>query len=123
MPIGECGGTCPPCASNQGCVGGSAASQARPTCLATCQSPADCAAGERCAQLSGEGANFYCASEAKPALCGANPRWSCTLSEASCDGATLLRPFTAATNQTCGYERVPCPSGCDAPLGAPAKCK
>jgi hypothetical protein len=48
--------------------------------------------------------------------------WSCTLTDPSCDGSTLVRPFTEIANHTCGYERVACPNGCDA-TASPPRCR
>jgi hypothetical protein len=122
MAVGECGGVCPPCGAGTRCIGERAGSAYRPVCVRTCASQSECDAGQRCALISGEGDGAVCVSASLPAAC-AGDGWSCTLADARCDGATLLRPFTETANFTCGYERVACANGCVEPPGATARCQ
>jgi hypothetical protein len=132
MPLmAPCSRSCGGCAANQRCVGTSATQGYSATCRNKCRVTSDCAAGERCATLFNEvGVGLVCVSDSVPALCpgtAPDPAFDCLLQKLSCaDANTMWRAFVEPRNQTCGYEAIACPNGCEqgnADAGTDAHCK
>jgi hypothetical protein len=110
-------GSCPSsCAAGSVCATSFGAfNRHAPTCLKACKVSGDCGGNLRCADLFGEMlGTAVCIADTLPAPCGQVPlSYHCDFPPATCkDGQTLARPFSQASNGTCGHELVACPNGC-----------
>ncbi len=85
----------------------------QPACLPACATVDDCAAGEMCVVLRELPDTPVCLTPSRLMVCHATP---CMLTPQCRDPQTLMKPLPA-TATACGWELVPCVSGCDSASG------
>jgi hypothetical protein len=112
-----CTTSCGTCASGTTCVTNSSPSvnQFSATCLATCQTDADCTGQRACVAFDGSApSGRYCLSATDPPECGTH----CDLVQptSACEGSTLVSVYHTTI---CGLRYTHCANGCveDAPDG------
>jgi hypothetical protein len=98
---------CDQCAPLATCV----STPYQPACVLPCASSADCPTGQRCALLDirEDTPQPICLTPTTLKRCRTAP---CNIQPRCLDAQTLLRPL-AYQDQICGWELVPCDSGCD----------
>jgi hypothetical protein len=77
------------------------------SCLAPCQTDADCTQQRACVSFDGSPPGSYCLSTTEPQSCGPH----CDLIEpaSSCEGATLVKAYLGIV---CGLRHTHCANGC-----------
>jgi hypothetical protein len=117
----SCATSCGTCTTGTTCVTNSSGSvnSFSATCLASCQTDADCTPPRSCVAFDGSSpSGRYCLSATEPQQCGSH----CDLVPATsaCDGTTLVSYYRAIV---CGLDYSHCANGCveDAPDGGDDK--
>jgi Cys-rich repeat protein len=104
---------CDKCGPNSFCV----SAPYNVACVQKCTNDSQCSSGFLCALINGfPTAETGCVSPDRPVWCSMEP---CNIQAKCRDANTLLRPLPFS-DAVCGWEIVPCVSGCDATT---AQCK
>ncbi len=97
---------CDKCPINSFCV----SAPYQHVCVERCTSSADCPSGQQCALLDLPNEHSTgCVTADRPAWCQMQP---CNVQRKCRDSFTLLQPLPYS-DLVCGWEVIPCKSGCD----------